>query len=57
MDRLGFPELLIVAFISCTWLVPIAVAVWVIRTLVQIRNAVSSLEARLAEIERRLHKS
>jgi hypothetical protein len=57
MDRLGVPELLIVAFISCAWLVPIAVVVWAMRTLLQIRKAVADVEARIAEIERRLPKS
>lgn len=47
----GLPELVIVLAIAATWLVPVAVAVWVIITLQHIRTVQDEMRRRLEAIE------
>jgi uncharacterized membrane protein len=52
MTNLGFPELLIVIVTSVAALLPLAIGVWVIVTLVELKKSVRSMEEKLDRIER-----
>jgi type IV secretory pathway VirB3-like protein len=51
---IGIPELLIVLVVSGFWLIPVAVAVWVVLTLSRLRNDQQAIRASLESIERTL---
>jgi len=52
MPRFGFPELLVSFFALFAYAVPIAVAIWIILALRNIRSDVISLKGELEEIKR-----
>lgn len=51
---IGVPELLIVLMVSGFWLIPVAVAVWVVLTLNRLRNDQQAIRASLESIQRTL---
>ena len=51
---IGVPELLIVLVVSGFWLIPVAVAVWVVLTLNRLRNDQQAIRASLESIQRTL---
>lgn len=52
MGSLGFPELAVIVLILSVWLIPIAAAIWVIRTLKRIRADQETIAAKLSELGR-----
>ena len=52
MGRIGVPELFIILFVSLTSLVPIAIGVWLIVSVVRLRTNQKTLETRLEQLER-----
>jgi hypothetical protein len=52
----GMPELLILFIISASWVVPLAVAVWVVVTLNRVRTDQQVMKAKLESIERDLRR-
>ena len=50
----GIPELLIILVISGFWLIPVAVAVWVVLTLNRLRNDQQAIRASVESIQRTL---
>jgi hypothetical protein len=52
MTNLGFPELMIVIVTSVAALLPLAVGVWMVVTLVELKKSVRSMEEKLDRIER-----
>ena len=50
----GIPELLIILVVSGFWLIPVAVAVWVVLTLNRLRNDQQAIRASLESIQRTL---
>ena len=52
MGGIGVPELFIILFVSLTSLVPIAIGVWLIVSVVRLRTNQKTLETRLEQLER-----
>ncbi len=52
MGGIGVPELVIILFVSLTSLVPIAIGVWLIVSVVRLRTNQKTLETRLEQLER-----
>lgn len=52
MGALGIPELVVIVLILSVWLIPIAAAIWVIRTLKRIRADQETIAAKLSELGR-----
>ena len=51
---IGVPELIVAIVLAMSWLIPIAVVVWIVVTLSRIRTAQDSIRARLEAIEHSL---
>ena len=51
---LGFPELLIIMVISLVGIVPLAIGVWVLVTLFNVRKNQDAIHARLDRLEQTL---
>jgi hypothetical protein len=54
MNTLGVPEILILLVLAVSWVIPIAVAVWIVVTLYRLRSGQQTILAKLDAIERRL---
>ncbi len=52
MEGIGIPELVVILVILSIWLIPIAAAIWVIRTLKRIRADQETIAAKLNEMAR-----
>ena len=52
VGQIGVPELFIILFISLTSLVPLAIGVWLILSVVRLRTNQKTLETRLDLLER-----
>ena len=48
------PEILIVLVLAVSWLIPIAVAIWIVVTLYRLRAGQQAILAKLNALERRL---
>lgn len=53
----GVPELIIILLLMVTWVVPVAVAVWMVVTLHRLRAGQRAVELKLDTIERLLQRS
>ena len=51
---IGVPEILILLVLVVSWLIPIAVAIWIVVTLFRLRGGQQTILAKLEAIERRL---
>jgi hypothetical protein len=53
----GIPELIIILIMVVTWVVPVAVAMWMVVTLRRLRAGQQAVEMKLETIERLLQRS
>ena len=54
MGAIGIPELVILLLLSLTWVIPVAVAIWIVVTLYRLRAGQQTILAKLDALERRL---
>ena len=54
MNSVGVPEILILLVLVVSWVIPIAVAIWIVVTLYRLRAGQQTILTKLEAIERRL---
>jgi hypothetical protein len=53
----GMPELIVLLMMIVTWVIPLAIAVWVVVTLRRLRAGQQAVQVKLDAIERLLQRS
>ena len=54
---MGFSELIIFLFMALIYIIPIGAAIWVIKTLIDIRAGQEAIKSRLEAIERAIQNN
>ena len=52
MGHYSFPEFIVICVMTLLYAIPIAAAIWAIRTLISIRNGQKAIQSSLETIER-----